>query len=180
MNDEIKFDLDKDIIMQIEMASYAEYNDTLAMMNDHLGEIYGYSNLKDAEEAQLHYEKELAYKAIKELQQENERLKAKYNNKSHEVNYKYFTTLYSKATKDIVIDDLVYKCEDLDNLRQSYEKLYIEKEDYKSRCEKASEYIKNCEIVDKDKRYPLSEEQFGEDLLNILQNGSDENVSDRD
>lgn len=73
MNDEIKFDLDKDIIMQIEMASYEKYNDTLAMMNDHLGEIYGYSDLKDVEEAQLHYEKELAYKAIKELQQEIER-----------------------------------------------------------------------------------------------------------
>lgn len=46
-------------------------------------------------------------------------------------------------------------------------------DDYKSRCEKAIEYIKNCEIVDKDKRYPLLEEQFGEDLLNILQNGSE-------
>ena len=45
--------------------------------------------------------------------------------------------------------------------------------DYNYRINKAIEYIKNCEIVDKDKKYPLLEEQFGEDLLNILQNGSD-------
>lgn len=120
---------------------------------------------------------------ITNLQQENERLKAKYdNNKSHEINYKYFTTLYSKATKDIVIDDLVYKCEDLDNLKQSYEKLYIEKEDYKSRCEKAIEYI-NVSIeegnyFEDDIATDISEPTYDKyvnsnSLLNILQNGSE-------
>lgn len=74
MNKEIKFDLDKDIIMQIEMDSYMKYNDTIASMNDHLGEIYGYSDVKDMKEMQLKYEKKLAYKAIKDLQQKVERL----------------------------------------------------------------------------------------------------------
>lgn len=74
MSEEIKFDLDKDIIMQIEMDSYMKYNDTIASMNDHLGEMYGYSDVRDMEEAQLHYEKELAYKAIKDLQQKVEQL----------------------------------------------------------------------------------------------------------
>lgn len=74
MNEEIKFDLDKDIIMQIEMDSYMKYNGTIASMNDHLGEIYGYSDVKDMEEVQLKYEKKLAYKAIKDLQQKVEQL----------------------------------------------------------------------------------------------------------
>lgn len=74
MSEEIKFDLDGDIIMQIEMDSYMKYNDTIASMNDHLGEIYGYSDVRDTEEAQLKYEKELAYKAIKDLQQKVEQL----------------------------------------------------------------------------------------------------------
>lgn len=119
------------------------------------------------------YHKDLCknvYNYITNLQQENERLKEKYDNsKSHEINYKYFTTLYSKATKDIVIDDLVYKCEDLDNLRQSYEKLYIEKEDYKSRC------IEAIEIIEKEKEN-MGYAKYDSCLLlieNILQNGSE-------
>ena len=76
MSEEIKFDLDKDIIMQIEMDSYMKYNDTIASMNDHLGEIYGYSDVRDTEEAQLKYEKELAYKAIVQLQQKVEQLES--------------------------------------------------------------------------------------------------------
>ena len=107
---------------------------------------------------------------ITNLQQENERLKVKYdNNKSHKINYKYFTTLYSKATKDIVIDDLVYKCEDLDNLKKSYEKLYIEKENYKSRCEKATEITENLLKTEKSGYYQIIFKQ----QLNILQNGSE-------
>ena len=74
MNEETKFDLDKDIIMQIEMDSYMKYNDTIASMNEHLGEIYGYSDVKDMEETQLKYEKKLAYKAIKYLQEKVEQL----------------------------------------------------------------------------------------------------------
>lgn len=77
MSEEIEFDLDKDIIMQIEMDSYMKYNDTIASMNDHLGEIYGYSDVRDIEEVQLKYEKELAYKAIVQLQQKLKDLQQK-------------------------------------------------------------------------------------------------------
>ena len=66
MSEEI--DLNEDIIMQIEMASYMKYNDTIASMNDYLGEMYSYSDIKDMEEAQLKYEKDLAYKSIIQLQ----------------------------------------------------------------------------------------------------------------
>ena len=68
--EEIKFDFNEDIVFQIEMMSYMEYNGKLCSINEHLGEIYGYQDLKDTEEAQLHYEKELSYKAIKQLQKQ--------------------------------------------------------------------------------------------------------------
>ncbi len=142
---------------------------------------------------------------ITNLQEENERLKKeipspdnyvpienqmRISSVSHEINYQYFKILYEKATKDIVIDDLVYKCEDLDNLRQSYEKLYIEKEDYKSRNEKAIEYLEKYDVF-KEFTFPLMKRdeenqvkssidyQFKKDLkknlLNILQGvGKDE------
>ena len=115
---------------------------------------------------------EMIYKDYYDLKQENERLKVKYDNsKSHQINYNYFKTLYEKATKDIVIDDLVYKCEDLDNLRQSYEKLYVEKEVYKSRNKKAIEYIKSYK--NDYAPYELSDYNIRE-LLNILNGGDEE------
>lgn len=73
--EEIKFNTNEDIIMQIEMDSYMKYNGTIASMNAHLGEIYGYSDVEDVKNAQTHYEKELAYEAIEQLQQENNQLK---------------------------------------------------------------------------------------------------------
>lgn len=76
--EKIDFDLNDDVIMQIEMASYMKYNSTIAAMNDHLGEIYGYSDVQNVEQAQLVYEKELAYQAIKQLQEEIKKLKGIY------------------------------------------------------------------------------------------------------
>lgn len=57
--------IEKDIIMQIELDSYMKFNDEIATMNDHLGEMYGYRDLEDIKQAQLQYEKELAYKYLK-------------------------------------------------------------------------------------------------------------------
>lgn len=68
MSEEIKFDFNEDIPYQIEMMSYMEYNNKLCSINEHLGEIYSYQDLNDTEQAQLQYEKDLSYKAIKQLQ----------------------------------------------------------------------------------------------------------------
>ena len=79
------------------------------------------------------------------LQQENERLKE--------------TNVYCNRT------DCIGRIKD----SRKYDSVYQEKEDYKSRCEKASEYIKEhyptSTINDQDDKY---------NLLNILQNGSEE------
>lgn len=67
-------------------------------------------------------------------------------------------------------------------IEDMYNKLYQEKEDYKSRCEKAVEYINenkhlsmfaDCREPEEDWNYDL--ECSANDLLNILQNGSDSN-----
>jgi hypothetical protein len=136
---------------------------------------------------------------ITNLQQENERLRKqipsldncvpvenqmKISSVSHEINYQYIKTLYEKVAKDIVIDDLVYKCEDMQKLIETNEKLDIEKEDYKSRCEKAIEYIKNEmpyleepdeEIERIDGSIYMTMKEYDKNIiLNILQNGSEE------
>ncbi|MBR5227486.1 MAG: hypothetical protein IKV94_02500 [Clostridia bacterium] len=100
------------------------------------------------------------------------------SNVSHDINYKYFKTLYEKATKDIVIDDLVYKCEDMQKLIEENEKLDIEKEDYKSRCKKAIEYNyelqeRYCHSAIRDELVASKIYEITEKELNILQNGSD-------
>lgn len=91
------------------------------------------------------YENGVYYSSkVDELEQENERLKE--------------TNVYCNRT------DCVGRIKD----SRKYNSIYQEKEDYKSRCEKASEYIKEhyptSTINDQDDKY---------NLLNILQNGSD-------
>ena len=68
---------------------------------------------------------------------------------------------------------------DVEDISCSHFSLFKSYEDYKSRCEKAIEYInKNKKVVSKyeakDTRLPLGTFMWGVDnLLNILQNGSD-------
>ena len=67
---------------------------------------------------------------------------------------------------------------------RKYDSVYQEKEDYKSRCEKAVEYImvdyNDCKkLIDKDDITDLTDSYWqgvaitSRDLLNILQNGDD-------
>lgn len=63
----------------------------------------------------------------------------------------------------------------------NFQECYVVK-DYKSRCEKASEYIKNNTHYYSTSKHGVgfvidneNEEEFCNDLLNILQNGSDDN-----
>lgn len=129
-------------------------------------------NLQNKYENQIH-----RYMNLKEyttnLQEENERLKVNYkNDRSHQVNFDYFQLLYNNYSKDIIIDDLVYKCEDLDNCKRGYGEAIIKYGDYKSRCEKAIEYIE-------DNTYKSYETDYMDltgikELLNILNGGDEE------
>lgn len=69
MKKEVKFNLDEDILFQIAMMTYSECNSEIATIYDHLGEEYGYSDLRDAKEYELKYEKDLLEKAVSQLQE---------------------------------------------------------------------------------------------------------------
>lgn len=53
---------------EVDMQLYEEFNDEFCAINDHLGEIYGYSDLKDVEEAEKTRRKELIRDYIKQIE----------------------------------------------------------------------------------------------------------------
>ena len=74
MND-LENDLENDILFQIDMQIYDEFNDTIATMNDHLGDIYSYRDIEEVEKAEKEKEIKLLKEAIKKLQIENNKQK---------------------------------------------------------------------------------------------------------
>ena len=72
-------ELEKDVLFQIDMQLYDEFNDKLCEINEHLGDIYTYKDLQDVENAEKERERMLLRGAIKKqgteinkLKQENE------------------------------------------------------------------------------------------------------------
>lgn len=62
-------ELRKDILYQIDMQLYDEFNDKLCEMNDNLGTIYTYKDIIDLEEAQKDKERKLLREAINKQQE---------------------------------------------------------------------------------------------------------------
>lgn len=71
MTDEEK----KDILFQIDMQLYGEFNDKFCEMNDNLGTVYFYKDLDDLEKLEKETEIKLLREAIKKQQKEIEELK---------------------------------------------------------------------------------------------------------
>lgn len=68
-------ELRKDILYQIDMQLYDEFNDKLAEMNDHLGDIYSLRDVEEVEKAEKEKEIKLLREAVRNLQKENRSLK---------------------------------------------------------------------------------------------------------
>lgn len=68
MSDEEK--LKEDILFQIDMQLYDEFNDKICEINEHLGDIYTYRDLQDVKETKKERERSLLREAIKKLQRE--------------------------------------------------------------------------------------------------------------
>lgn len=60
----------KDILFQIDMQLYDEFNDKFCEMNDNLGTIYTYKDIDDLEKLEKETEIELLRKAIEKQQNE--------------------------------------------------------------------------------------------------------------
>lgn len=54
----MKNEIPEEVLFDIEMESYMKYNDTIATMNEWLGEIYSLQDVKDMEQAQKEYEEQ--------------------------------------------------------------------------------------------------------------------------
>jgi len=75
MMDEEKEQLEKDILFQIDMQLYDEFNDKIATMNDHLGDVYSLRDVEEVEQAEKDRQIQLLREAVKKLQEENKELK---------------------------------------------------------------------------------------------------------
>lgn len=60
--------MSEDILYDIEMQLYMEFNDDIATMYDHLGDIYSYKDIEDKKQAEQQRKIELMENAIKQLQ----------------------------------------------------------------------------------------------------------------
>lgn len=63
-----------DILYDIDMQLYGEFNDKIATMYDYLGECYGYSDIEEMKQREMEREIELLRNAVRRLQEENKRL----------------------------------------------------------------------------------------------------------
>lgn len=69
-----------DILYDIDMQLYDEFNDKLCEINEHLGDIYTYKDKADVEDAEKSKERQLLREAVKKLQKELEQEKEKNEN----------------------------------------------------------------------------------------------------
>ena len=68
-------DKSEDILFDIDMQLYDEFNDKIATMNDHLGDIYSLRDVEEVEKAEKEKEIELLREAVRKLQKEVEEYK---------------------------------------------------------------------------------------------------------
>lgn len=66
----------KDILFNIDMQLYNEFNDKFCEMNDNLETIYTYKDLDDLEKAEKEEERYLLREAVRKLQKQIEELQA--------------------------------------------------------------------------------------------------------
>ena len=74
-----------DILFQIDMQLYDEFNDKLCEMNDHIGDIYSLRDIEEVEQAEKEKERKLLREAIRKLQEKNEELKEKLHEKNMQI-----------------------------------------------------------------------------------------------
>ena len=116
MNEEEK--LQKDILLQIDMQLYDEFNDKFCEMNDNLGTIYTYKDIDDLEKLEKETEIKLLRKVIEKQQKEIEDLK------NDHIDF----WINTKEVEDMVRGKFINKDkikEKIEELEEAYEEDYI-------------------------------------------------------
>ena len=108
MNEEEKKAMKNDILFQIDMQLYDEFNDTIATMNDHLGDIYSLRDIEEVEKAEKDKEIKLLREAIKKQQKELDKKNKIINLTAEEL----IDGIYKFKTKKQVIDYFTKKAEE--------------------------------------------------------------------
>lgn len=101
-----KEEIEKDILFQIDMQLYDEFNDKFCEINEHLGDVYTYNDLRDIEEAEKEKERTLLRGAIAKLQnriKELEEIDTEHQKLNGELQEKYskLENHYNCRLKDI-------------------------------------------------------------------------------
>ena len=90
----------KDILYQIDMQLYDEFNDKLAEMNDHLGDIYSLRDVEEVEKAEKEKEIKLLRETVRNLQKELDKKDKVINNLYEDIEYEYSGTNYLKSLEE--------------------------------------------------------------------------------
>lgn len=110
-----------DILYDIGMQLYDEFNDKIATMNDHLGDVYSFRDIEEVENAQKEREIELLRIAIIKQQKEIEELKEK--------------NRQSKMRIVQLENEITARIEDVNQYYTPNEKIKEEIKDLKLECE---------------------------------------------
>ena len=140
----------KDILFQIDMQLYDEFNDKFCEMNDNLGTVYSYKDLDDLEKLEKETEIKLLRQAIEKQSKEIEELKKdklELINKNHVVHLKDVEKELREMKK--VIDTKNAEIECLNVIHESYkENNFISKDKIKAKIEEIKNECKYCDFTD--------------------------------
>ena len=100
MTEEEQNKMEKDILFQIDMQLYDEFNDTIATMNDHLGDIYSLRDVEEAEKVEKEKEIKLLREAVKKLQADIDLKDKVIENLYSDIEYEYLGTNYLKSLEE--------------------------------------------------------------------------------
>ena len=84
--DILEEELRKDILYQIDMQLYDEFNDKFCEIEENLGTVYSYKDLEDLKKAESDTERRLLRQAISNLIAENKELKEKVEEIIYKIN----------------------------------------------------------------------------------------------
>lgn len=96
--DILEEELRKDILYQIDMQLYDEFNDKFCEINENLGTVYSYKDLEDLKKAESDTERRLLRQAISTLIAENKELK-EFKENIEKIDRKQLDKLYEDAQK---------------------------------------------------------------------------------
>ena len=124
----------------------------------------------------LEYDKETLKDMVLDLQQKLEQLENTLNIEKYD--YNYLKTLFSKSSKEDVLRAYTYKCEQLEKVTEARNEFEMKSMQLENIRKEAKEYINHAQNYGTMAQVMPHLKPYinGDDLLNILNKGSEDNV----